>query len=113
MQVILKSDSVEYHNASSCTAIEYPSNEKDINIAGIIINGRYPETGLAYNKVCKLMAYVVKGSGKLVVESLEVVLNIGDVVTINPMEKYYWEGSMELIMPSVPAWTPDQYIHEE
>jgi len=64
-------------------------NDKDINGAVIELNGRYPKEGRAVNLKCKEMAYVIKGSCKLVLEGEETLLNEGDLILIKAGEKYY------------------------
>lgn len=113
MKIIYKNQTKEFKNSSTCTAIEYPLNDPTINGAVIIINGRYPEKGKAYNEVSKEMVYVIKGSGKVVVENKEIILNEGDLVLIEPNEKFYWNGNMTLFMPCTPAWNPSQYKEVE
>lgn len=51
----------------------------------------------------------MKGNGRVVVEEKEVRLHQGDLVLIEPGEKYFWEGKMELFMPCTPAWHPEQH----
>jgi mannose-6-phosphate isomerase-like protein (cupin superfamily) len=87
-----------------------PPGDKDINGAVIELNGRYPDKGSVVNLKCKELAYVIKGSGKLVVEDKEIKLNEGDLVLIEPGEKYYWEGRMTMFMPCSPAWYPKQHM---
>jgi len=58
----------------------------------IELTGRYPEEGLAQNLISKEMAYVVDGGGKVIVEGVEYPVNEGDIVLIEPGEKFYWEG---------------------
>lgn len=109
MKISTKSQRKEFKNGNFCTAYEYPIGDKSINGAVIELTGRYPENGSAQNLVCKEMAYVVDGGGKVVVEGVEYSVNEGDVVLIDPGEKFYWEGDMELFMPCAPAWDPAQY----
>jgi len=109
MQIIYKKQRKEFKNGESCVAFEYPTNDRDINGAVIELSGRYPQTGRVVNEKCKEMAYIISGSGKLVVEDKEYELNTGDLVLINPGEKFYWQGNMEIFMPCVPAWTPQQH----
>jgi len=45
----------------------------------------------------------------LAVEDKEYEIGAGDLVLINPGEKFYWQGNMEIFMPCAPAWSPDQY----
>ena len=109
MKIISKSQRVEFKHGESCTACEYLINDNDINAAVIKLSGRYPEKGLAMNEISKEMAYVISGSGKVSIDNTEFNVIQGDLVFVNPGEKFYWEGNMELFMPCVPAWNPEQY----
>ena len=109
MKIIKKYQRKEFKNGEFCVAFEYPANDRDINGAIIELSGRYPQTGRAVNEKCKEMGYIISGSGKLVVEDKEYELNTGDLALINPGEKFYWQGNMEIFMPCAPAWTPEQY----
>lgn len=111
---LIRSDQTErFKNGDTCTAIEYPMGEADINGAVIELSGRYPETGSAMNNRCKLLAFVISGSGKVIVNGQEMILKKDDMVFIEPGEKYFWEGNLRLFMPSVPAWSPEQYRYCE
>ena len=109
MKIVTKKQSIAIKNSDNCTAYEYETNNKNINIAIIEISGRYPDNGKALNEECTLMCYVIEGSGYLVVNNVEYTLEQGSVVLIEPNEEYYYEGNVKLCMPSAPAWTPDQY----
>ena len=109
MKVISKEQTNIFQNSPVCKAIEYPLEDKDINGAVIELNGRYPDKGAVVNQKCKELAYIVKGSGKLVVEGKETLLNEGDLALIEAGEKYYWEGNMTMFMPCTPAWYPEQH----
>jgi len=111
MKIIHKNQTKQFKNSDVCTATEYPFEDKDINGAVIELEGRYPDKGRVVNLKCKELAYVIKGSGKVWIEGKEVVLNEGDMVFIEPGEKYYWEGKMTVFVPCTPAWYPEQ--HEE
>ena len=113
MKIIHKDQAKIHRNSNACTAIEYPLGDKDINGAVIELNGRYPGKDRAVNLKCKEMAYVIKGSGKLVVEEKEIKLNEGDLVLIEAGEKYFWEGNMKIFMPCTPAWYPEQHKEVE
>ena len=105
-------ENTEIHaNSPNCIVREYPSRSKDINIAVGEITGRYPDSGYVVNEKCTEMGYVVKGSGKLVAESGEAILKEGDVVIIPAGEKYYWEGTLTIILPVSPSWYPEQHKH--
>ncbi|MBL7159506.1 DUF861 domain-containing protein [Candidatus Microgenomates bacterium] len=111
MKVIHKNQTKKLKHSDICTSIEYPLGDKDINGAIIKLKGRYPDKGRVVNLKCKELAYIIKGSGKVVVEGQEVKLSKEDMVLIDPGEKYYWEGKMIIFMPCTPAWSPEQ--HEE
>ncbi len=113
MKIVRKNEVKIFKNSEVCTAIEYPMGDKDINGAVIELSGRYPEKGRTMNEISKEMAYVIKGSGRVVVEGAEARLNEGDLVLIDPGEKFFWEGNMTLFMPCTPAWNPDQHKQVE
>ena len=107
MKLVKKNETKEFKNSDQCLAIEYPLGDKDINGAVAKITGRYPDKNRAVNTKCKEMAYVISGSGQVVVEGKEYSLNVGDLVLIEPNEKYFWEGNLEIFMPCTPAWYPE------
>ena len=109
MKIIRKNETKSFKNSDKCIAIEYPLGDKDINGAIIKLNGRYPDKGIAVNTKCKEIAYIIKGEGKIVVNNKEVKLKEGDLILIDPMEEYYWEGNMEMFVPCTPAWSPKQH----
>lgn len=109
MKVVHKNQTREFKNGDVCIATEYPLGDKDINGAVVTLRGRYPDTGRVVNEKCKELAYIVRGSGKLVVEGQEVELQEGDLVLIEPGERYYWDGQMMMFVPCTPAWYPEQH----
>ncbi len=113
MKIVRKNETKSFKNSEVCTAIEYPIDDKDINGAVIELSGRYPDKGRTMNEISKEMAYVIKGSGRVVVEGVETHLDEGDLVLIDPGEKFFWEGNMTLFMPCTPAWSPDQHKQVE
>ncbi|MCK5084230.1 MAG: cupin domain-containing protein [Candidatus Pacebacteria bacterium] len=113
MKIIHKDQTKVYKNSDACTAIEYPLGDKDINGAVIELDGRYPDRGRTVNLVCKEMAYIIKGFGKLVIEDKETELREGDLVLIEVGEKFFWEGNMRIFMPCTPAWYPEQHKEVE
>lgn len=109
MKITRKEETKKIKNSEACIAIEYSMDDKDINGAVIELNGRYPDEGRTMNKKCKEMAYVIKGFGRVFVEDQEIQLKEGDLILIEPGEKFFWEGVMTLFMPCTPAWSPDQH----
>src|SRR3989344_4202330 len=109
MKVVKKGQTKEYKNSETCIATEYPLENKEVNGAVISLDGRYPEGGRVVNLKCKELAYVIKGSGKVVVDGIDVLVYEGDLVLIEAGEKYYWEGNLQMFVPCVPAWSPEQH----
>jgi mannose-6-phosphate isomerase-like protein (cupin superfamily) len=109
MKIVKLAKTEKFKNNDFCTGLEYPANDKDINISVIKLAGRYPEEGKAYNEICKECAYILKGSPKLHINDQIIELNKGDFVIIEPKEKYYWEGDFTMLVPCTPAWTPEQH----
>lgn len=109
MKVCHHDKTQKFEHGATCTAFEYPINDKDINLALIELDGRYPTEGRAVNEICKELAYVLSGQGSVEVEGEVIELTAGDVVLIEPGEKYFWQGRMKLLMPCTPAWTAEQY----
>lgn len=115
MRLIKRTEAREIKNSPSCTAVEYPLGDRDINGTLIILEGRYPEKGSAVNLRCKEIAYVIEGKGKLGIYGdnhkgyAEHEIRQGDMVFLSPGDKYYWEGKLKLFMPCAPAWYPEQH----
>jgi len=109
MKVIYKNQAKKFKKSDVCAAIEYPLGDKDINGALIELSGRYPDIGRVVNLKCKELAYVINGSGKLVVDAKKVELKRGDIVLIDAGEKYFWDGKMTIFTSCVPAWYLKQH----
>ena len=109
MKIIHKNQTEKFKNSDVCTAIEYPLGDKDINGAIVELSGRYPDEGRVVNLKCKELAYIIEGSGRVVVEGEEAMLNKGDLILIEAGEKYFWEGDLKMFVPCTPAWYPEQH----
>lgn len=109
MKFIKNTDSVLHQNSDECIAYEYPLNDKDINIALVEVNGRYPDSGKVFNEECKEIAFVIEGNGKVVVNEKEILLEKGDSILIEPKEHIYWQGNLKMLMSCSPAWAPEQH----
>jgi quercetin dioxygenase-like cupin family protein len=48
-----------------------------------------------------------------VVEGEEINLETGDLILIEPGEKYFWEGNLKMFVPCVPAWYLEQHKEVE
>lgn len=111
MKYISKSQASIFQNSDVCKVYEYPLGSKVINGALIEIKGRYPDSGNVMNQVCKEIVYVVKGSGKVVVEDREQDIQAGDSIFIDNNEKFCWLGDITIYAVCSPAYYPEQ--HEE
>ena len=107
--IIKKSERKKFSNSPVCTAYEYPFEDKDINIAFIEINGRYPDKGRIVNKVCKELVFIVKGKGKIEIDDKNILLEEGDSVFIQSNQKYFFEGNISIIASCHPTWYPEQH----
>lgn len=113
MEIIHKNQTEEFKNSDTCKAIEYPLEDKDINGAVIELSGRYPNEGRVVNLKCKELAYIIEGSGRVVVEGEEAKLNNGDLILIEAGERYFWEGNLKMFIPCTPAWYLEQHKEVE
>jgi len=109
MKIIHKDQAKPHKNSEGCIAIEYPLGDKDINGAVIKLNGREPDKDRVVNLKCKELVYIISGSGKVVVEGKEIKFKQGDLILIEPGEKFYWQGKATMFIPCSPAWYPEQY----
>ncbi len=111
MKFVKKSETHKFENSKTAIAYEYPMEDKDLNGAVVELSGKYPDEGFVVNKVCKEMVYVIKGSGKIVVDDKEIAFGEGDLMLIEPGEKYYWNAHCTIFVPCTPAWYPEQHKH--
>lgn len=109
MKIVYRNQTNENIHSNSCKVIEYPLGDKDINGAIVKLSGRYPDIGRVVNLKCKELAFIIKGSGKIVVEDEETKLEKGDMVLIDSGEKYFWDGNMTIFTSCAPAWYLKQH----
>jgi len=109
MKIIHKDQAEKVSNNENCIVFEYPLGDKDINGAVVELKGRYPEKGRVVNLKCKELGYIIKGSGKIVIEDKEVLLHEGDLVLVEPGEKFFWDGNLVMFVPCTPAWYYEQH----
>lgn len=111
MKISYKNQSVERKNSEVCVVTEYPRMDNNLDFAIVTISARYPnDNKYAMNAECKEIVYVQNGTGKVVVNEIEYVLNTGDVVLVEAGEKFYWEGSMTLFISCTPAFNINQHL---
>lgn len=109
MKISYRNQTVERKNSDVCVVTEYPIIDKDLDFAIVNVSGRYPNCKHAMNKKCKEIVYVQNGTGKVVVNDTEYLLNVGDVVLIEAGEKFYWEGNLTLCISCNPAFNIEQH----
>ncbi len=109
MEHIKQKEAVKHVHSPHCTVYEYPMKNSEMNIGVAEIIHRYPIQGYAMNCECNEMGYILKGSGNLITETQNVTVAVGDVVYIPRGEKYYWEGTLTVILPCSPAFHPQQH----
>ncbi len=109
MKIIRKNQTKIFKNSEACTARDYQFGDKDLYGSVIELNGRYPDKNRVVNLKCKELSYIIKGSGRIVVEEKETEVNEGDMVLINSGEKYFWEGKLIMFILCSPPWYPEQH----
>ena len=107
-------EGTEFRNSDICYGREYNPGSGTIDIAKISIRGRFPETGYGYLEEAHEMAVVIKGNGYIETKAgVRHDLKAGDVVYVEPMERFRWGGDMDLIVPCGPAFDPAKHKLEE
>lgn len=109
MKIEHKNKAQRIEVSNTLTVFEYPLMDERLHGAVIELSGRYPESGTVMNEVCTEIAFVIKGSGILVVGEHKVNFETGDQILIKPGEKYFWDAKATLFMPCTPAWYPEQH----
>jgi mannose-6-phosphate isomerase-like protein (cupin superfamily) len=77
------------------------------------IKGRYPAHGFVINKKIKELVYVLSGKGQIILSQGETEISVGDVIFVDHMEKFAWNGDMVLFMATAPSFDPKQHIEVE
>lgn len=110
MKFVRKNQARSFKNGDKCIAYEYFIGDKDINGAVMEIDGRHPDKGCVVNRVCKEIGYIISGKGYIVVGDKRVDFVEGDLIFIEPCEKYYWFGDkLKMFMPCSPAFYQEQH----
>lgn len=107
--LVKKSERKKHANAKTCIAYEYDLGDKDIDVAYIEIDGRYPEKGRSVNRKSKEVIFVVDGNGRIEIDDKVFVINDGDSIIVKPNQKFFFEGILKIVVCCSPAWNPEQY----
>ena len=113
MNIARKTETKETKVGNTMTVFEYPIMDDTLHGAVVVLRGRYPEKGRVVNEKCYEVGYVIKGSGRLIVEGNEIELSEGDQLLLKPGQRYYWEADATMFMPCTPAWFPEQHKEVE
>lgn len=109
MKIISKQQAFERKNSDLCVVTEYPILDEAIDFAIVNIKGKYPHEKNAVNQNCKEIVYVQQGNGEVIINGKQHLIDAGDVVLIEPGEKFIWKGNMTLHISCRPAFTVDQH----
>jgi mannose-6-phosphate isomerase-like protein (cupin superfamily) len=111
---LIKLDQKRTIVASDTTTIhEYDTQDGFVSGAVAEIKGRYPAQGFVVNKKIKELVYVLSGKGQIILSQEEIEISAGDVVFVDHMEKFAWNGNMILFMATTPSFDPQQHIEVE
>lgn len=72
MNIARKEQTKEIKVSNTMTAYEYPEMDSAIHGAVVELKGRYPEGGRVMNEKVAEIGFIIKGSGKLVIEDEEI-----------------------------------------
>lgn len=97
----------KFENSENCFGFEYNPGSGAIDIAKISIRGRFPAEGWGYLVGTHEMAVVTNGKGFIETKAgRREELAVGDVVYIEPEERFCWGGNFDMIVPCSPAFEP-------
>ena len=96
--------------AKGAWVYEYGIGLEDIGLAVAKLNGRVPDEGRRVNKKCEEVFYVLKGRAWFCLGDDVFEVEESDVVHV-PAGKafHYVVSSMEVVIPTSPAFYPEQW----
>jgi mannose-6-phosphate isomerase-like protein (cupin superfamily) len=108
-------DGEVFSNSAVCFGKEFkPIGTDAVDIAKISIRGEFPSDGKwGYLEESHEMAVVLRGEGYIETKEGKHTLREGDVVHVEPLERFRWGGDMDLIVPCGPAFNPSKHKIEE
>jgi len=109
--IVKKADRKTLQASSTTIVYEYPFPDKDLSMAIITINGRYPDKGRTLNEKSKEIIYVISGSGKVLIEDEVFEVSEGDQVFVPNNVKFHYRDckNMTVAVPTTPAFDPAQH----
>lgn len=98
-----------FTNSDTCHGTAFVA-EAPLDMAEIVISGRYPQTGWARNRQSHEMVRVLHGAGSLALgEGSATPLAEGDVIHVPPDTWFAWEGDMTMLIVCSPPFSAEQY----
>lgn len=107
MKYLKKKDSVNYKN-DDISFLEYPLNDKNIDVSIVTLDGRFPKKDWSVNQKSKELFFILDGLAELTINNKNISFSKGDVVIIDPLEKYFWTGKATFLISCTPPWTSEQ-----
>lgn len=96
-------------SGKSLTIQTYDFQRSEFEFSTAKISGRFPESGYIQNTKIDEIYFVTGGSGSLVLGSGETLsLSAGDAALIEKNDIYFCEGSLDLVVVTVPAFSREQ-----
>lgn len=109
MKIVRKNDAEIFKDGEIFVAHEYDTQNHNINIARIEINGRYPVQGSMRNTKVSEIVYIEKGTGEVSINGTQIKVNAGDVISFDSGERIFWNGNFVLVIACAPAWSKEQH----
>lgn len=102
-----------FTNSETCRGVAF-TPDAPLDMAEIVIDGPYPESGWAKNREVHEVVRVLRGTGRLALRDAGITyLEAGDVVHVPAGQCFAWNGDMTLLMACSPPFDPEQYEVEE
>lgn len=85
-----------------------PNNSNEFG--SFFINSRLGHDCFSHELVSTTYYYVLDGQGKFIIDNKEVLVQIGDIIKIEPNVVFYYEGTMKLLMIMVPNFEEKNHV---
>lgn len=83
----------------------YDLDTEEVNLVHVSVRESHCQEFI--HTTSRFTYYVISGKGTFHVEDKSVPVQGGDVLTIPPNTKIWYQGAMELILITTPGWTPE------
>lgn len=109
-KIITNEEARKKKNSDNCLVREYDFKDKDVDIAKVIITGRYPKEGFVLNEKSKELIYIINGEGTINFENDFKIFSKGDSILIDKNTKFYWDSEyFEATITCTPPFDKNQY----